>query len=38
MGMGFSNCQHDFMYPNLHHGQLKKVMRFINYDELNCDL
>ena len=25
VGMGFSNCQHDFMYPDLHHGRLKKV-------------
>ena len=35
VGMGFSNCQHDFMYPNLHRGQLKKV-RFVKVDELNC--
>jgi len=28
IGMGFSNCQHDFMYPGLHHGQLKKVKTY----------
>lgn len=25
LGMGYSNCQHDFMHPNLLHGKLKKV-------------
>jgi len=25
IGMGLSNCQHDFKYPDLYHGQLRKV-------------
>ena len=34
VGMGFSNCQHDFMYPDLHHGQLKKVI--LDYFSHGC--
>lgn len=32
--MGLSNCQHDFMYPNLHHGHLKKVKLSYDYTHL----
>jgi len=34
IGMGLSNCQHDFMYPNLHHGHLKKVKLSYDYTHL----
>ena len=36
IGMGFSNCQHDFMYPDLHHGHLKKVTFYCDWFIDNC--
>ena len=34
LGMGYANCQHDFMQPYLFHGKVKKVRLHVQFDFL----